>query len=72
LVVIAVLRATCIDETKSLTALVDLALVVNMSKAGTARASNSPVKPTAIISSMSVNPRDEAAVASAQTRSYFM
>ena len=71
LVVTAVLRAICIDDTKSLTALVCLALVVNASKAGTAIDSSNPVRPIAIISSISVNPRDENCLACAQTRSFF-
>jgi hypothetical protein len=48
-----------------------LALVVNESKAGIAIDSKSALKPTAIINSISVNPRDEDCLFRAQTRSYF-
>jgi len=68
LVVTAVLRATCIDETKSFIADVCRAFVVNESSAGMAIDNRSAVKPTAIINSISVNPREEAILACAQTR----
>jgi hypothetical protein len=56
LVVIAVLRATCIEEMKSLTVPVCLALLVNEFRAGTAIDSKSAARPIAVSNSMSVNP----------------